>query len=309
MECSMTGTHALPFADAASIVQSRQKDEQIEDILIKKFTNVLQALKGQLFTNMHPTGIARATKFIYLLITTLRGVSTLGEEYVDILYVNRSGRGLPKRYSRLLFILSTFLGPYALAKLTKRLRKGDDEGNMNLTSVFDGMIDFLLQFHLMTFYVKGSYYNVFKRIFGLRYAIGHKVDSAEGKMREQNAHTYKILGYVVLIQSVSKGIPIIKELLKTRHKSEPQINENGVLTEKPQTTISKISLRDPEVMPFISGPSRDCTLCLLPMTNPSCAPCGHTYCWDCLFKWCNERPECPLCRQTCAPQQILMLRQ
>ena len=42
---------------------------------------------------------------------------------------------------------------------------------------------------------------------------------------------------------------------------------------------------------------------------PACSiTCGHVFCWHCLQQWVSMvRPECPLCRAPCRPQQVLAL--
>ncbi|KAL9092465.1 MAG: hypothetical protein Q9159_000812 [Coniocarpon cinnabarinum] len=54
--------------------------------------------------------------------------------------------------------------------------------------------------------------------------------------------------------------------------------------------------------------ARKCTLCLEPMKDPAATTCGHVFCWNCICEWCREKPECPLCRQSCAAQHVLLLR-
>jgi Ring finger domain len=52
-----------------------------------------------------------------------------------------------------------------------------------------------------------------------------------------------------------------------------------------------------------------CSICKLERKNPA-APtsCGHVFCWRCLSQWVSTiRPECPLCRAECRPQDIVAL--
>lgn len=314
----------FPFADAASIVQSYQKDSQIETIIVQKLTAVLQGLKGQLFVNLYPQQISSVVKFVYLLLTTFQNERTLGQEYVDLMYVNKDGERLTKRGQRLGYILSVCFGPYLTIRLAKRLRSmlskkkdhaeevAKGEASEENSSSLKGLIDFGMNLHLMLFYFKGSYSNVWKRIFGLRYIVTHKVNDQEKKFRENNANTYKTLGYILLLQTLAEGVPVLtRQLWHLLHATNKPVDDSSsllqgkIITKIPaKSQINHISLEDPNILPFIPSESRDCTLCLSPITDPSCAPCGHIYCWDCLQNWCSERPECPLCRQKCHPQQI-----
>ncbi|KAG0659183.1 peroxisome biogenesis factor 10 [Monosporozyma unispora] len=320
------GESRFTFADAASIVQSYQKDSQIETIIIQKLTAILQGLKGQLFVNLYPQQIASVAKFVYLLLTTFQNERTLGQEYVDLMYVNKDGRRLTKRGQRLGYILSVCFGPYLVTRLIRKLKvivskeegadgvgENDNEEDIGNCSSLKSLIDLGMNLHLMLFYFEGTYSDIWKRIFGLRYMVTHKVGDQEKKFREGNANTYKTLGYVLMLQTLTQGIPLITRqvsyLLNQGSKSGDEDFSSAqlgkVITKIPERSqVSHITLEDPTVLPFIPSESRSCTLCLSPMTDPSCAPCGHTYCWDCLQNWCNERPECPLCRQKCHPQQI-----
>lgn len=316
----MMSDTGFTFADAASIVQSQQKDQQIETLLIQKINNILQAVKGQLFVNLYPKQIATVAKLIYLLLTIYKNERTLGQEYVDLMFIDKNGKTLTKRGQRLGYALSLCFGPYLAMGIFKKLRRwmgqgGDnDEEEDNTSQRLSKLMDLGLNLHLMMFYFKGTYYDIWKRLFGLRYMITHRVDDNERRFRENNTKTYKMLGYILLFQTLTQGIPLIKNQVQTIMKS-PRQNTRGhgshasisslVLTKVPEKTeIKHVTLEDPDVLPFIPKQSRNCTLCLSPMTDPSCSPCGHIYCWDCLMNWCNERPECPLCRQKCHPQQI-----
>lgn len=57
----------------------------------------------------------------------------------------------------------------------------------------------------------------------------------------------------------------------------------------------------------VGGAAKHCPLCLSPRSNPACTPCGHVFCWHCIAQWCNEKPECPLCRAAVISPQLVCL--
>jgi hypothetical protein len=56
---------------------------------------------------------------------------------------------------------------------------------------------------------------------------------------------------------------------------------------------------------MMGGAGKQCPLCLSPRNNPACTPCGHVFCWHCIAQWCNEKPECPLCRSAVISPQLV----
>lgn len=321
-----TRNWALTFADAPTIIQAHQKDEQIETLLSTKITELLRGLKGQLFVNSFPKEVSVLVKLLYLGLTTLTSRRTLGEEYVDLVYVSRKGDDLIRTIKRGLFVVSYAVGPYLLPKLYKKYystNNTDDELSKDLTST--DVLNTMLDLNLVIFYFTGTYYDVFKRIFGMRYAVGHILSDEEKAYREKSSRSYKILGYILLLQNVSKVRPLLKGIMSRIYGSRLSEKSNAekgkvllsegdskdfsCLTDVPDSkSIDHISLDDGTALQYIPKDSRGCILCLTNMTDPSCLPCGHIFCWECITDWTKENPECPLCRQKCYPQQVLALR-
>lgn len=293
---------SLYVADAASIVQARQKDEQVVAVLQGKLVELLTFLRGQLFVNSYPTQIKLVVKMLYMALTTLRDVPTLGEEYVDLMYTGGGGsERLSKLHERLIFILGTCYGPILGNRLIHKLKTWK-------RSSWTDMVNILFELHLAVFYFNGKYYGMWKRLLGLRYVFSHPMSQNEVNLKQQRSKTYRILGTVLGIQCLTKLVSVMKRQLPqtfTQQDSLLKVERDGTLKGTvTMSQISNVSLKDPKVLPFIPKNSRDCILCLMPMTNPSCAPCGHIYCWGCILNWANDKQECPLCRQSCLPQQI-----
>ncbi|PLW07020.1 hypothetical protein PCANC_25540 [Puccinia coronata f. sp. avenae] len=51
--------------------------------------------------------------------------------------------------------------------------------------------------------------------------------------------------------------------------------------------------------------TRRCTLCLGSRKDQTSLECGHLFCWKCLVSWVKEKPECPLCRHSVHPTELL----
>ncbi|QLL30835.1 hypothetical protein HG536_0A06500 [Torulaspora globosa] len=299
------------------LVQANQKDDQIEAFLSGKIVEVVKNIKGQLFANTHSLEISIAVKLIYLCFTTLKGARTLGEEYVDLIYVNRNGTMLVQRYKKLLFIASYCLGPYLISKTLRRYTRGSEDGSPKTAYSVKNILNALVNVHLILFYFTGAYHDISKRLFGLKYALGHKVDDSEAKFRKASSSNYRFLGYILLLQGAGKWIPLMTRqlgsLTRRKESNDSECKEmptdSDIITNVPsETQIIHVDLSDESQLPYIPKASRTCILCLSVMMDPSCAPCGHIFCWTCILNWTRERPECPLCRQNCKTQQVLLLR-
>ncbi|RCK59496.1 Peroxisome biogenesis factor 10 [Candida viswanathii] len=295
----------LPFADAATIVRAHQKDAYFESSYKSQLQDILQLIKGQRFINAYPQEIGVLAKAIYLLLTTLLGARTLGEEYVDLIYVNRTGKKLPKFLPRLGFIASYALVPYIISKIVKRLKNKEESG---LWTSYYKILDTFLNLHVALFYFQGEFYSLSKRVFGLRYVFGHHKEP-----EQMQSGNYSLLGGIIVLQFIVKTLMKLKT--KDTQESEETEDDSKIKSINQLSQLSEsyspefiIDLSDEKQLPYLPESSRSCMLCLSPMVNPSAANCGHMFCWDCIVDWIREHPECPLCRQQCLEQHLLPLK-
>lgn len=162
-------------------------------------------------------------------------------------------------------------------------------------------IQLAIRTNLMFFYFEGLYYHLSKRAAGIRYVF-------IGKPMNQRPR-YQILGVFLLIQlcilgaerlrrsNISSIASSINQISSGSYPSStgrgiPVLNEDGNI-------ISDIRSNKAADMSSHSEPSSGkskCTLCLSNRQNPTATTCGHVFCWNCIMEWCNEKPECPLCR-------------
>jgi peroxin-10 len=194
---------------------------------------------------------------------------------------------------------------------------------------------------LATFYFSGSYYHLSKRIAGLRYIFTRQVPESD------NRAGYEVLGVLLVLQMGVQAYLHVHSTVTTSSAAvgggHPQgtsalvgggaevsldpnaYSANNALlfdaaapsaapsdlqkwTHTPPVDKPRYELSDEDTMGWIAGGNRKCTLCLEEMKDPSVTTCGHVFCWTCISDWAREKPECPLCRQSCLVQHVLPLR-
>jgi peroxin-10 len=366
-ESSSAPTYNYPYAAAPDIIRSHQKDAYFEGVLLNHLSSLIRRMYGARFLHTYTSEARTFSELLYLGLTTFIGNRTLGEEYCDVVQIEDDTLKLPSIGRRAGYILTSILLPYSLNKILPNFRgkiRTKLERNLNRMErqKQQASMAYKLQSYLLThlatitspsplhaltltvFYFSGAYYQLSKRIWGLRYIFTKRIAPSEARVG------YEVLGVLLVLQMSVQTYLHLSSTINSPAPANPQMlsgssaildggvevsldpnaytTNNELLFESsslPGTqtdagTIGKSTntqvlsgprydLREGEkMMGWIKGQTRKCTLCLEELKDPSVVGCGHVFCWECIGDWVREKPECPLCRREILGQHILPLR-
>jgi peroxin-10 len=352
-------SYSYPFASAPDIIRSHQKDSYFQGVLLNHLSDLLRNLYGSRFLHNYTNEARTFSELLYLGLTTLIGNRTLGEEYCDIIQIEDDTFKLPSIFRRASYILTSILLPYSLTKILpsfrSRIRTKLEANLRKLTrKQQQKSLSYRFQSYILThlstitspspihaitltvFYFSGAYYELSKRLVGLRYIFTKRIAPSEQRVG------YEVLGVLLMLQMsvqtylhlnttfssaaastaagssavLDNGVEIPLDAPSSTELLYPSTTANAhsmtSISKNTHTPLAKgarFDLSDEKTMSWIKGEqNRKCTLCLEELKDPSVLGCGHVFCWSCIGEWVREKPECPLCRRDILLQHILPLR-
>lgn len=240
---------------------------------------------------------------------------------------------LPSLRSRIRLRLDSSLAHTPKSSLRYRLQTYILENLSTITSISTSPIYAL---SLSVFYFTGSYYHLSKRLFRLRYIFSKNLAPSDQRVG------YEVLGVLLVLQMAVQTYLHVHSTITTSlptkgasamldngvevgllsDQEAPGVNEVEAKADSSRLRISqtthtplppsmnpRYNLADASTLAWLQPKQqRKCTLCLEPMKDPSVTTCVHVFCWTCILDWVDEKPECPLCRQSVLGQHLLPLR-
>ncbi|XP_068754091.1 peroxisome biogenesis factor 10-like [Montipora capricornis] len=287
-------------AGQPELIRANQKDSYYLGFLREGVGQICRNFLGPFCWIKWKTEIELLADLFYFGLTTISGFQTLGEEYCNIVQVDRSRTMVPSLLRRGSLILLYVFGPYIIEKtLSKlelclripefqciRLPGRTREIILNFIPCLRTAILYTHRAHLALFYLTGVFYHVAKRLTGIQYLLVRQNLRNEG-----SRPTYRLLGYLSILQLC---ITILIALYQHTKSSKPS---EHLVPSGSQTSLAGGS------RPF----GIKCALCLERLQGKTATPCGHLFCWNCITEWCSSKAECPLCREPVHMSRLVFL--
>ena len=360
------------------VVRAALKDEHERGELAGLVKDAWAAVLGNRHLARHGTQLTRlAADLLYYGATTLGGRQTLGEEYCGLvqsvpsatrLAASPDARPTPLPAAvgasrRAALVLLGVLLPHAAALPAVRtaLWRAVDAAVASIenedvralvrrvaelaataASVVVENVNVLYRAHVVLFYLGGPYYELSKRMLGIRYVFGRRRGAGERRA------PYPVLGWMIVVQlgltlalhlrrlSARRRLRLHERARAEKDRGSGDANpfaydlhhtglrvgdgsagetvttraEDALVAFMTRETVPEGHAADDSASAPVpaSHSGRKCTLCLGPRRDPAATPCGHIFCWSCIASWAVTKSECPLCRQPFQAKRLIAIQ-
>jgi len=290
-------------ATRGEILRAAQKDATYLEAVEGKVSSLVVNLLGPTLWARWQKWLGPATSCLYYSLTTLRCCQTLGEEYTEVVQVNRKQLTLPSSLSRLALVIVHSLGPAILASALRRLEKKLEDPDLEISPAarrtllkvlpfLQSVASGLQKLHTCLFYLQGSYYHLAKRLLGIEYVKRVEEDEDESGGAEKNTGpVFRLLGGVAALH-------LILSALQTLRKP-PSSSSSSTSVPLSSSADERRTL------------GHRCPLCLDALGTcgvTTATPCGHLACWTCLLEGLKATGECVVCRRPVEPHTVIPCR-
>ncbi|GBM55472.1 Peroxisome biogenesis factor 10 [Araneus ventricosus] len=284
-------------AGTAEILRASQKDEEYMRYLRNLISDATQKCLGIPLWIKWKDFSSVFSDALFFSLTTLSGLQTLGEEYSNVIQVDRNLKSIPSKWVRFTDISLRTFGYYFLLRFQTWLENqlssisptqcGDSDAYIatlkNYLPIIFRAITVLQRVHLITFYLYGNYHDISKRLTGIKYLVIRRWLSLPNQQTP-----YRILGWIAASQ-------LCLSLA---------INMYAASTKVSSAAVKEQENRGSEAV----NSKNQCSLCFEKRSCSTATPCGHLFCWSCITSWMQTKEECPLCRESFPPSKLIFLQ-
>lgn len=286
-------------AGQAEIVRTIQKDQTYIDEIRSQLSDILLLVSQRnWFKYNHLCKLI--AEVLYHHYAIVHNLQTLGEEYTGIIQVDSNYVMLPNKALQIFSILLEYGGEHVVDRILTRLQTEIDrsqemlpEAKERFVKLLDGLkfiVPYVRGFHTSAFYICGGKYHISKRLTGINYIL------IRNWLKENHSiYGFRILGVVTLLQLL---LSLVAKWSEQRKKARSSSARGE--TPSQQTVAASGSVN-------VSGSSK-CSLCMEMAVDLSATQCGHLFCWVCVLNWLDERPICPICRESIKKSRVIRLQ-
>ncbi|XP_023015884.2 peroxisome biogenesis factor 10 [Leptinotarsa decemlineata] len=272
-------------AKVADVLRLSQRDELFVRDLEEQMHSFFKLMGSRSYHHLNKS-VPLLANLWYYFMTTLGNLQTLGEEYTGTIRVGNMGK-IPSKTAQTLWLI-LYVGGEPLLERLLNYSRNKINNSVSMTdkakSVFLSCIDIfkeekstIKRIHTSLFYMDGKYYNISNRLTGIHYVL-----LRDWLQKDSFTGAFYFLGNVSLFYIL---FSLISKLFLFKNKGD--YSENVV-----HTSVS----------------IKSCVLCAENLQSPCSTPCGHIFCWNCIYDSLSYQKNCPICRETVNPSRIIFLQ-